>query len=88
MQITSGSTVGIFGQTGSGKSTLLKILSRQYNPTSNAIFVDGTDLTQLDLLLGAEKIAYVPQKSFYFPTPFATTSQCSNKRRTQGSIPL
>lgn len=66
MQITSGSTVGIFGQTGSGKSTLLKILSRQYNPTSNAIFVDGTDLTQLDLFAWRRKFAYVPQKSFLF----------------------
>ena len=66
LQITSGSTVGIFGQTGSGKSTLLKILSRQYNPTSNAIFVDGTDITRLDLFAWRRKFAYVPQKSFLF----------------------
>ena len=64
--ISSGNTIGIFGQTGSGKSTLLRILSRQYNPPEETVFIDNIDATKLNLFQWRRKFTYVPQKSFLF----------------------
>jgi len=64
--IPAGSVVGLFGRTGSGKSTLLSLLARLYNPPAGAVFVDGVDLTKLDLDMWRDRLAVVPQRPFLF----------------------
>ncbi|PSB02128.1 ABC transporter ATP-binding protein [Merismopedia glauca] len=66
--ISPGETVAIVGSIGSGKSTLANALPRLLDIAPNQLFLDGCDLTQIDLsdLRGA--IAYVPQDSFLFST--------------------
>jgi ATP-binding cassette subfamily B protein len=39
-----GERVALVGQNGQGKTTFVKLLSRLYDPTSGAIFLDGVDL--------------------------------------------
>ena len=66
--ISPGETVAIVGAIGSGKSTLANALPRLLDISSDQLFLDGYDITDLRLqdLRGA--IAYVPQESFLFST--------------------
>ena len=55
--------VAILGPNASGKSTLLTLLAGLYKPLSGRIEVDGTEVSQLDLRLRAQRIALVQQES-------------------------
>lgn len=48
LDIGSGEIVSVMGQSGSGKTTLLKLLTGLLKPTSGEIFIDDTDITQLN----------------------------------------
>jgi ATP-binding cassette subfamily B protein len=65
-EIQPGTVVGLFGRTGSGKSTLLRVLARLYNPPSGTVFVDGDDISTLDLTSWRRRLAMVPQRPFLF----------------------
>jgi ATP-binding cassette, subfamily B, multidrug efflux pump len=66
--IQPGQMVSIVGPVGAGKSTLANAIPRLLNIGADQLFLDGLDITQLQLsdLRGA--IAYVPQDSFLFST--------------------
>jgi iron complex transport system ATP-binding protein len=55
--------VAILGPNASGKSTLLTLLAGLNKPLSGRIEVDGTEVSQLDLRLRAQRIALVQQES-------------------------
>ncbi|WP_375322098.1 heme ABC transporter ATP-binding protein/permease CydC [Aliivibrio logei] len=44
LDLLSGQKMAIVGQTGSGKSTLLQLLTRQWDPKSGSIAIDGVQL--------------------------------------------
>ena len=70
LTITKGENIGIFGKTGSGKTTLINILIGILTPKSGFIFVDDTDIFNLDKTLTLKKwknnIALVPQDVFLY----------------------
>jgi ATP-binding cassette, subfamily B, multidrug efflux pump len=66
--ISPGETVAIVGSIGSGKSTLANALPRLLDIPANQLFLDGCDLTQVNLADLRGAIAYVPQDSFLFST--------------------
>ncbi len=70
-RVPAGSTVGIFGATGSGKSTLLSILARLHNPPPGTVFVNGEDLTRVDLDAWRAACILVPQRAFLFSETLA-----------------
>jgi ATP-binding cassette subfamily B protein len=43
-RMEAGERIALVGQNGQGKTTFVKLLSRLYDPTSGAIFLDGVDL--------------------------------------------
>ena len=47
--IQPGQKIAIVGVNGSGKTTLIKLLCRVYDPTEGNIFINGTDLKDLEL---------------------------------------
>jgi ABC-type multidrug transport system fused ATPase/permease subunit len=47
--INRGETIAIIGKSGCGKSTIAKLLMRVYVPTSGQIFIDGNDITSVDI---------------------------------------
>ena len=61
-----GETVAIVGSIGSGKSTLANAIPRLLDIEAGQLFLDGCDITKLDLHSLRSAIAYVPQDSFLF----------------------
>jgi ATP-binding cassette subfamily B protein len=66
--INPGETVAIVGAIGSGKSTLANALPRLLEIEPGQLFLDGLDITQVNLADLRNAIAYVPQDSFLFST--------------------
>ncbi|MFE0560739.1 ABC transporter ATP-binding protein [Paenibacillus sp. NPDC058910] len=64
--VQPGQTVAIMGATGSGKTSLVSLLPRLYDVTSGRIFIDGTDVRQIDLSALRERIGIVLQESILF----------------------
>ncbi len=64
--IPAGDFVGIVGSSGSGKSTLLKLLARFYDPIEGAIYIDGQDISRIDLYSLRSQIGLVPQDCLLF----------------------
>ena len=64
--ISEGSFIGIVGTSGSGKSTLLKLLTKFYNPQKGSIYIDGQDISKIDLYSLRSQIGLVPQDCFLF----------------------
>ena len=65
-KIEPGEVVGVFGLTGAGKSTLLDVLSRTYDPPPETVWMDGIDITQLDIDDYWSEIGYVQQSAYLF----------------------
>ena len=66
LHLDAGDRVLLAGPVGSGKSTLLKILAGIYRPSEGRIRLGQADLWQLDPLLIAENIGYLPQSVHLF----------------------
>ncbi|RYC65973.1 hypothetical protein CHU98_g246 [Xylaria longipes] len=49
MSINPGQFIALVGPSGCGKSTLIALLERFFDPTSGQIFVDGQDISKLDV---------------------------------------
>ena len=66
LAIPAGSACAIVGETGSGKSTLVSLLLRLYEPPSDAIFINGMDITKMPPRVLTDSIGYVSQDIFLF----------------------
>jgi ATP-binding cassette subfamily B protein len=65
-RIEAGETIAVVGSIGSGKSTLANTIPRLLDIASEQLFLDGYDITQIQLSDLRRAIAYVPQDSFLF----------------------
>jgi ATP-binding cassette subfamily B protein len=66
LDVASGETVALVGETGAGKSTLVKLIARFYDPIEGTVSIDGIDLRDLDLTTFRTHLGYVPQEPFLF----------------------
>lgn len=66
LTIQKGETVAFVGPSGSGKTTILNLLIGFLKPTSGKIYVDGQDLSTIDMRSFREHIAVVSQQSILF----------------------
>ena len=65
--VERGQTLALVGTSGSGKTTTLKMLNRLVEPSSGAIFLDGTAIHQQPVSQMRRQMGYVIQQVGLFP---------------------
>ncbi|MDR7381617.1 ATP-binding cassette domain-containing protein [Promicromonospora iranensis] len=63
LTVPAGSTCALVGRTGSGKTTLTKMLSRAVEPPVGSVFLNGQDVTGLDVHGLRERVGVVGQRT-------------------------
>jgi ATP-binding cassette, subfamily B, multidrug efflux pump len=66
LKILRGERIAIVGETGGGKTTVTRLLTRLYEVSRGAIFIDGADIRQIPLPILRRKIGMVLQDPFLF----------------------
>ena len=66
LHIKPGEKIAIIGRTGSGKTTIGQLLLRMYDVTSGTIYLNETDIKNIELGALRKQISYVPQDGFLF----------------------
>jgi ATP-binding cassette subfamily B protein len=66
LKIEPGQKVLILGKTGSGKSSFAQLLTRMYDPNLGSIYIDGTNIKDLNKKDLRQAIGYVQQDVFLF----------------------
>lgn len=69
LNIPAGKTTALVGASGSGKSTIVGLVERFYEPVQGHVYLDGHDISTLNLRWLRQQVALVAQE----PTLFGTT---------------
>ena len=64
--VNPGETIAFVGESGAGKSTIMNLLVGFGFPSSGKIFVDGKDITKIELSSYRKQLAVVPQNTILF----------------------
>lgn len=66
LDIPAGQITSLIGPSGSGKSTLLRCLNRLWEPPAGTIFLDGADITGLNVLALRRRVGMLFQSAAMF----------------------
>ena len=66
LEIPAGQVTSVVGPSGSGKSSLLRCLNRLWEPPPDSIFLDGEDVTALDVLTLRRRVGILFQSPALF----------------------
>ncbi|CAI7916922.1 unnamed protein product [Closterium sp. NIES-53] len=67
LRVARGELFGLIGPSGSGKSTLLRAINRLWEPTRGTVWVDGCDVTTMDVQQLRRRVGMVFQSPHLFP---------------------
>jgi len=67
LKIADGEFVAMLGPSGCGKTTLMKMVNRLYEPSAGTIYLDATDVQQINATELRRQIGYVIQQIGLFP---------------------
>ena len=85
-KIAPGITQAIVGPTGSGKTTLIRLLLRFHVPKSGNIFLDGNDISKLNLKDLRSSISLVTQTITLFPGSVLQNIAYGSKESSESEI--
>ncbi len=71
LDVPAGGSVAVVGRTGSGKSTLAALLPRLLPTPEETVYLDGDDVTDLELHGLRRAVGYAQQEPFLFSTTIA-----------------
>lgn len=96
-EIAPGEFISIVGRSGAGKSTLLRLLIREDNPSSGSIFIEGMDISQIQLKnlpylrrrIGVvfQDIKLLPSRTTYENVAFAMEVGGEPKKKIDSQVP-
>lgn len=66
MEVAAGRVTSLIGPSGSGKSSLLRCLNRLWEPPAGTVFLDGTDITELEVLQLRRRVGILFQSAVLF----------------------
>ena len=66
LHVKSGEMIGLVGHSGAGKSTMINLICRFYAPDSGGIYIDGEDITKIQLEDLRRQTGVVLQEPFLF----------------------
>lgn len=68
LDLVPGTITALIGESGSGKSTLAALLTGLSSPVSGTVKINGINMADVDQEQLRSKMAWVPQKPFFFKT--------------------
>ena len=80
LEIKSGETVALVGPSGCGKSTVIQLIQRFYDTQSGHIFIDGTDIKNMNVGWLRQQIGVVGQEPVLFDTSIAENICLGSKK--------
>lgn len=86
LDIPSGSTIGILGNTGSGKSTFVSMIPRLYDVTEGSVEVGGADVRSYDIHALRHAVSMVLQKNQLFAGTVADNIRWGNPDATDDEV--
>lgn len=84
--VAPGTRVGIAGATGAGKTTLVSLLTRFFDPSAGAIFLDGKDLRDYRLVDLRDQFALVLQDTILFSSSIAENIAYARSGATRDEV--
>ena len=66
VSLEAGQVIGLVGTSGSGKSTLVQLLDGLYKAEQGRIYIDGTDISKVQIGSLRRQVGFVPQESILF----------------------
>ncbi|ACV39091.1 ABC transporter ATP-binding protein [Leptotrichia buccalis] len=82
LEIKSGETVGIIGETGSAKSALVQLIPRLYDALDGELLVGGVNVKDYDIKTLRDNVAMVLQKNVLFSGTIKDNLRWGNKNAT------
>lgn len=86
LDLARGSTVALVGSSGAGKSSVADLLVGLYDPTEGQMLIDGTPLTDFDLISWQQQLGVVSQDTFLFNATIAENISYGSPNATRAQI--
>ncbi|KAK1334928.1 hypothetical protein QTO34_004500 [Cnephaeus nilssonii] len=86
LQVRSGQTVALVGNSGCGKSTTVQLMQRLYDPTEGMVSIDGQDIRTINVRYLREIIGVVSQEPVLFATTIAENIRYGRENVTMDEI--
>jgi len=86
LRVEPGETIALVGPSGAGKTTICNLVARFYDPTSGTVFLDGTDLVEIEVESFRRLTGIVEQDVFLFDGTITQNIGYANRKATANEI--